>query len=339
MDKSFWEADPGVGLGPLALGLPRAEIFRRATEAGLEVPANDEVSTSVYYDDAEIELHFRPEAPHRLWQIVVADERVRFGGQPVVERPLVEIVDLLKIPADETLWRRGDDADRLPEEEPAAAGNLADEERLSSGTLWITTLGLGIEQYYGEIYSIWLRQPADSPRTGFGQWTVAQRKLAADPDLAAKIARARREPPQPTNYWVWIVNVLAVITAGWLVLATLRLQQRWNEAVVVEGVVVAVDPPPPEPFPDRVTVAYVDTKGVRRETLLKRADFYAASGIGDKMEIRYLLEAPDKPLGPARIREIAFDFAVPRVIGLFGMYLVLQLVAGVVFRIGTPKGK
>jgi hypothetical protein len=338
MDKSFWEVDPGVALGPLALGLPRDEILERAAEAGMEVPADDEVSTSVCFDDAEIELHFRPEAPHRLWQMVVSDERVRFGGQRVIERPLVEIVDLLKIPAEETLWRRWVDDEALPEEQQAAAGPLADEELLLSGTLWITTLGLGLQQSYGEIDSLWLRQPADSPRTGLGQWTAAQRKLAVDPDLAAKIARARRGPPQPTNYWVWIVNVLAVIAAGWLVLATVRLQQRWNEAVVIEGVVVAVDPPPPEPFPDRVTVAYVDTKGVRRETLLQRADYYVASGIGDKMEIRYLLEAPDKPLGPARIRDIAFDFAVPRVIGLFATYLVLQLVAGVVFRMGTPKG-
>jgi hypothetical protein len=105
-----------------------------------------------------------------------------------------------------------------------------------------------------------------------------------------------------------------------------RYQVRWNAAPVVEGNVIDVKPPPPDPFPDEYTVEYADQAGNPYQALLKRNDVYVAPKIGEKIEIRYLPEQPDQPLGPARYRDAAFVKFVPIGIGVMASYCILQII-------------
>jgi hypothetical protein len=114
----------------------------------------------------------------------------------------------------------------------------------------------------------------------------------------------------------------------WLFWTAIDYQRRWNAAPVVEGEIVSVDPPPPNPFPMKFTVAYRDQVGLDRTTVFERADIYANS-VGDNVDVRYLPEAPDQPMGPARLNDAAFLKYVPWGIGIGAVYFVLQIVAGV----------
>lgn len=336
MNPAFWEADLGVGLGPLLLGLPREEILRRAAAEGLAPPDGEDDPTSAYFDDAGLDLYFRPESPHALWQIGVTDERLRFGGLPVIDRPVHKIVGLLKVPPEETLWRDGSDPeDCLPENEKPATGAAAALDLLDFGVLWFTTLGLGVETDQATVLGVYLRQPEDSPRTGVGSWTEEQRIYSADPELAGKVRQNRRRMTvfgAPPTSWRWAVNLVGMLAAAWVVWSAFQLQQRWNNATVVQAEVIAVEPPPPDPFPEAATVAYSDLKGRRHEIRLERNDFYVIQGVGDTIELRYLPEAPGHPLGPVKSRDIGFDYAVPRVGAVLAAIAGLQLVGGFFFR-------
>ncbi len=106
----------------------------------------------------------------------------------------------------------------------------------------------------------------------------------------------------------------------------IRYQARWNAAPVVQGEIIDVKPPPPDPFPDEYTVEYRDQSGNPHQALLKRNDVYVTPKIGETIEIRYLPEHPDRPLGPARYRDVAFEKFVPIGIGVMASYLILQII-------------
>jgi hypothetical protein len=106
----------------------------------------------------------------------------------------------------------------------------------------------------------------------------------------------------------------------------------------VEGIVVAVDPPPPEPFPDRFTIAYAEITGEPHQVIFERNDLYSTPKLGEKVDVRYLPEAPDKPLGPARWGDIAFEEYVPWAIGIVVGYFVLQLTVGL-FSLVTHRAR
>lgn len=331
MKDAHFRVDVGARMGPFELGASRADIMQRATAAGFEAAANDDNDpTYITFDNAEIDLYFRPEEPHALWQVVVCDERARFGNQEVIERTIRQIVELLQVPNDETLWRDGDDDDDcLPENERPPSKAKTDEELIESATLWITTLGLGLHQISGEIYGILLRLPQDSPRSGFGSLTDKQRQLVPAPKSREKPSSTYVPTRHRFSALIWVLNLVLFGAVAWFVFQAVELQQRWNTAVVVESEVVAVDPPPPDPFPEIVTAAYVDQQGTRREVQLRRMDYYAIVKLGDKIELRYLPEAPDQPLGPAKVGDVGFNFAMPRMIVVVGVYLVLNLLINV----------
>ena len=118
-----------------------------------------------------------------------------------------------------------------------------------------------------------------------------------------------------------------VAALGLLVWRAIDYQSRWNAAPVVEGTVVAVDPPPPDPFPSKFTVAYQDLEGNPHETVFGFADVYVTRAVGDKVEVRYLPGAPDEPMGPARVNDAAFLKFMPWGIAIVGVYLGVQILA------------
>jgi hypothetical protein len=94
----------------------------------------------------------------------------------------------------------------------------------------------------------------------------------------------------------------------------------------VDAVVIGASPPPPDPFPDFFTVAYQDQQGQRHEAIMKHYEIFSLSKIGDKVQIQYLPEEPEKPLGPWGARSAGMDKYIPWGVGVVATYFILQLI-------------
>ncbi len=322
MDQSHFTVDLGHGIGPLRLGDTREEVLRRLAEAAM--PLADDDDDWLYVDEMDTEIKFKSTTPPVLLEIIVEDERVRLGPLPVLGERLHKVVDLLQVSDTETVWRthEQEDEERTSAERPI----MTDKSLLDRGTLWIPALGLGLGMVRGEITTVRLRKPEESPRRGIGPLTPAQRELSARSDLPTYLIRPRSEIAAPNRWLQKILNLALFLAMGSIVFNGIAYQGRWNAATVVEGDVIDVKPPPPEPFPDEYTIDYRDQQGNPHQVIFKRNDVYVAPKIGEKIEIRYLPEAPDKPIGPARYRDAAFDKYMPLGIGLMAVYCILQIV-------------
>jgi len=326
MSDELWSIELGKGVGVIELGTTREAIAARLKEHKIELDLEDE-DDWLWVEEMNAELHFRTTEPRVLREIVIEDESVRLGPMEVIGKRLHEIVGFLQVADSETVWRPWDD-----EIDEAKANKVllpTDEELLDGWTLWIGPLGLGLTMDRGRIDVVRLRKPEDAPREGPGSLTPAQRELSARPDLEEHLRRPLGGLSRPAS---WAQRILGLALAAALVLLfwqAVKYQQRWNNAAMVEGEVIAVDPPPPEPFPMKFTIAYKDQAGVERATVFERADIYV-NAVGEKVDVRYLPDAPDQPMGPARVRDAAFIKFVPWGIGVVGVYLVLQVVLSVI---------
>lgn len=324
MKSEIWNVDLGVGLGPLRLGATRDVVVRSLADSGVSLDC-DEEDEWFYVDEMDTELNFKSTEPPELLEIVVEDERIRLGPLPVIGERLHKFIDTLKVPDSETVWRTHDyDAD-----ERATDGNrpiMTDETLLDRGTLWIPALGLGLGMVRGEIATVRLRRPEESPRRGLGSLTSAQRELSSRKDLPNLLVRPATLPPTAEGRIQKLLTLAVFVIMGALVWQAIAYQARWNIAPMAEGDVIDVQPPPPEPFPDEYKINYRDEKGAQYQVVFKRRDVYVTPQVGDTVEVRYLLESPDRPMGPARFRDAAFDRYLPLGIGVMAVYCVLQLV-------------
>jgi hypothetical protein len=326
MKPELWAVELGQGMGVIRLGDTRQEVVRKLREAGIDVD-DEEKDRWFYVGEMDTELLFKTTSPQVLLEIAVEDERLRLGPLPVIGERLHKVVELLKVPDAETVWR----ADAGDDDEGPTDGSrplVTDEILLDGGTLWIPSLGLGLGMVRGEICTVCLRQPGESPRRGDGPLTASQRELSARKDLPTYLIRPRGGAQQAS--WFQTLLTFALFGAiGLLVWQAIDYQRRWNEAPVVPGDVLDVQPPPPDPFPTEYTIAYRDQAGTAHQVVLKRADVYLAPKVGENVEIRFLPESPAAPLGPARYRDIAVEKYVPLVIGIIAIYLVILIIVPV----------
>ena len=320
----LWSVDLGRGMGVIKLGSTHADVIAALQNAKIDLEGDDELDEGrLYVIDLDTELRFKSTQPPILLEIIVEDEQVRLGPLPVLGQRLHKIVDQLQVTEAETLWRMENDDDHRPAD--GSQPIVTDDTLLNAGTLWIPSLGLGLGLVRGEITTVRLRQPQEAPQRGLGPLTHSQRELSARKDLPLYLVRTRSSI-DPATIRIQSFLLLAVVVAmGMTIWQGIRYQLRWNAAPVVEGAVLDVQPPPPDPFPDEYTVAYLDQTGKTHQVVLKRSDVYVAPKIGDKIEIRYLPENPAQPLGPARYRDAAFDKFIPLGIGVIATYLILQI--------------
>ena len=189
MKPELFAAELGQGMGVVRLGDARQEVVQKLREAGIEVD-DDEEDRFLYVDELDTELMFKTTAPPVLLEIVVEDERLRLGPLTVIGQRLHKVIDQLRVPDAETVWRTpADDDDQKPTD-----GNrplVTDKSLLDFGTLWIPSLGLGLEMVRGEICTVRLRQPGESPRRGDGPLTASQRELSARKDLPTYLVQPR----------------------------------------------------------------------------------------------------------------------------------------------------
>ena len=342
MNEDFWTVDLGQGMGPIRLGAARSEVLQCLAEAGIEVDAENEEPEWAYIDDAETALIFKAAEPHVLREITVEDERVRLGPLTVMGQRLHKVVELLQVTDAETLWRTTDDEedDRTSPSETASQPP-PDRDLLRRGTLWIPSLGLGLELWRGEVTLLRLRQPEDAPRTGVGALTAAQREILAREDLSDYLAGSTSvDGARGGGCLQKLLTLGLLISLGVVGWRAFDYQRRWHASPTVEGEVIAVEPPPPEPFPDKYTIAYQDLAGGQHQVVWTRNKVYGIHKVGDKIELRYLPEAPERPVNPPDVSDEAFITFLPWGIGIFVAYLALQFaisIAGLLARRRTVE--
>jgi hypothetical protein len=343
MNDEDWIIEPGRGIGPLELGLHREALLQRLADAGLDV--EDDEERWLYIEEMDADLTFSAGAEPVLQEVAISDDRARFGPMVLIDEPLAKIVDLLRVANEDTAWtiRFEEDPEFFVSEKPAAdeaespdAPSTLDKKLLCDGTLWIKSLGVGLRLAHGEILTVRLRQPGDLPQIQHGPLTDEQRELAEKPDLYSQLV-GPTSSERPTSWFQRLAGLALVVGIGVVIWRGVDYQRRWNEAPTVEGKVIRVSPPPPEPFPDQFTIAYQDQQGRQHQVVLDYTEIFSLSKIGDKVELRYLPEAPDKPMGPAAAASAAFDTYIPWGIGVVVSYFVLQLVAGIISLLPSKK--
>ncbi|HEV7281429.1 MAG TPA: DUF3592 domain-containing protein [Pirellulaceae bacterium] len=320
-----WAIEPGQGVGDWRLGASRDDVLRRLAERGIKSESEIDDGDLLIVDDLEVELKFG--RSQRLCEITAESERLTLAGHAVIGARLHEVVDRLRVDDSETLWTLEEQGDE-EELDAVAAKPPTDEELISEGSLWIPRLGLGFDLWRGEVLCVRMRQPADVPPSGVGALTPSQRRLLAKPDLSNSLTDEDSTPKRPPNRYQQVLTIALMGAMGWLIWTAIDYQRKWSASPSVEGEVIAVEPPPPEPFPSEFTVAY-HVDGKEHRTVFGVADVYMTRAVGDKVDVRYLPDAPDQPMGPARVNDAAFLRFMPWGIGIFGAYLALQLLISI----------
>ena len=332
-DIAFWSVELGVGMGPLVLGLPRNEIIgllrdkwrgeidREELDEFLELDDNE-----FYIDAIETNLFFSSDSQQTLKRLDISDDRVVFGSMRIIGKPLHEVVTLLNVPASETLW-----CDFYEDDEQADAAlnkpaSKSDRLLLAAGTLWIRSLGLGLTVIRGKIDCIHLCNPEDSPRYGSGTWNDQQQALS-EIGFQSKSMLKNAKSSAPTSIMIRLLFLAMVIAIGSVIWKGLRMQQEWDREPDEQATVVAKDPPPPQPFPEIYTLSYKDKNGLAHQATFRAVDIYGVPEIGAQVPIRFLPDAPDKPLTHVHLDNVGIDYIIPRCIAIAALYVVLWLLA------------
>lgn len=325
VSQDRWNVELGQGLGEIKLELAQSEVLRRLEEAEIEFDA-EEGDREAFCPDMDMVLTFSQTHPPVLLQIAVRDDQLHFGSHDVIGRKLHEITSLLQVREEETVWRTEEEpADSLPTTAPADLSPVSDEELLERGTLWIKPFGLGLRLWRGNIQEVILRIPQNSPAVGVAKLTAKQLELSQRADLSIHLQGANR----PTTRG-WFRTLSGLICFGLIfgiVWLGMQYQRRWNDAPTVEAQVVAIRPNAPDQIATEFDVRYSDQNGVEHHATVGLADVIVPKAVGDTVELRYLPDNPDQPLGLGRVHDAAFVKFFPWAIGVFAGYLVLQVVA------------
>jgi hypothetical protein len=339
VNDKLWSVELGHGLGNLQLGLERSELLRRLEEAKIEFDADDDDLTHIHGLDADLILTLTDSDPPRLIQIAVEDERVQFATMSVMGRPLHEIVALLQVQTEETVWRTEDEPDdSLPTAPERRLKPASDDELLDGGTLWIRPLGLGLRLWLGETCEIYLRLPENVPVNGIGQLTTQQLELSQKTTGPNRQDQATQLQPSRKSCLRSLSGLICFGLIAWVIWQGALYQRRWHDAPKVEAEVIAIHPNEPDQIPTEFVVTYRDQNGIERQATLGLADLYGPKAVGEKIELYYLPEHPDRPLTHARKGDVAFIKFGPWVIGLFAGYLALQVILAILGKLFTqPK--
>jgi hypothetical protein len=317
----LWSVELGVGMGPMLLGLPYDQLLSvlRRYPVDKDALALDKFGV-LALPQIRTRLLFSETNPRTLQRIEVEDERLRFGSLTVIGKRVHEIVGIFKATRKETLW--GSDQSMLDVLDPSGISDPSEVSRklLAGGTLWITSLGLGMTLCDGLIAKVQLCDPADAPCEGLGPWTKEQQRLSEVREApSVRVSTNRKSIARP------LIQSAMFGLVGFVVWYGVQLQRRWDAAPDLPAVVVAVDPPPPIVFPERVTVIFKDFENNDRQQTLDYRQFYMTPKVGDEVMVRYLPDEPNNVRGPVGFRDVGFDAAFPYGIGILAIGTAIQL--------------
>lgn len=323
-DPQIWKVEPGFAIGFLQLGTPRHELFQILRERNFEAEDADLEESEFYVVEMDTTLYFGVEHPYPLELIEVNDDRARFGTLKVLGDYPHNV--FASIPSTGTLWF--EDLSQITGvlDTPTHKKTVTDESLLDSGTLWMIDLGFGFRLNRGKIASLFLCDPSKLPEAGDGEFTGAQRHLSERMQIASFRAPVTKSHPLETAVKITLLLAAILVTAFFGKQAW-EEQKRWDNAPEVEADVVAVSPPPPEPFPSKFQLAYQDESGTKHELELERNDVYGVPRVGEKVTLRYLRESPETVKGPAKVHDIGFERFIPYLLGTLAVYLVTHFMS------------
>ncbi len=240
------------------------------------------------------QLVFSDTYPRTLVRLDVNDDRLRFGSLVVIGKRVHEIIGIFKISRKQTLWSAIDDQHETIG--LGTHGNTAEQSRqlLARGTIWIPGLGLGLTLRDGLVGTVHLCHPSQSPRTGTGCMDEGAAEVIRSPRNPCRVAFACRFdwPAARSGSRKTALNLMLhlalVASVAILVWWAMRLQRRWDTAIETPAVVVALDPPPPNPLPNAITLSFNDASGVEHRQTLDYMQFEMAPKMGDEINVRYL---------------------------------------------------
>lgn len=334
-NDEFWSVELGARMGPLVLGTEYEQLLQVMRDRGIDVDRlRLDGSGILSVPEIDTQFKFSETFPKTLVRIDVQDARLRFGPLAVIGKRVHEIIGMFKVSRKQTLWCSVESNAESGGND--AGGNTNEQSRrlLASGTIWIPGLGLGLTLLDGLVAIVHLCNPADAPRSGTGIWTKEQQMLSEvreipEASLAASSRKGNRSRKLILSAMLHLGLVAAILI---LILWAMQLQRRWDAATEVPAVVVAMDPSPPHPLPNDITVSFNDSSSVERRQVLGYRQFEASPKLGDEINVRYLPDAPDNVLGPVAARDIGFESALPCGIGILAIYSVLHLIL-----LGAPR--
>ncbi|MDB6140056.1 MAG: hypothetical protein JWO94_3128 [Verrucomicrobiaceae bacterium] len=322
------------GLQP---GMTRPDVLAVITAAGLKYTDNEgDPSWLVVEDSWGMELRFEKDGAQRLRQIARDDGDLTWRGEPVLGSLLHEAWEIMKGETEDAGWSPQDATDEpMDGSPPSKPGPYPDELLLYEGTLWLPKRALGLVMCDGMVIEMVWRRREDLPSKLEGPVTAAQLVLSANPDLS-QILRKQMRPAASSlvkaagwtqmQWLIALMSLVAMTTVGKLGFDETR---RWQQAVVLEGRLTALDALPGKAGARAYHVRYADPEGKRGDVVLEQADFYVAPReIGEAVQVVYVSGDPPRVKGPARARDAAFLRYVPWAVGILLFHVVAMTLAG-----------
>jgi hypothetical protein len=330
MSQAKWPIEWGSHWGPIQLGASYADVLAALQQAKIEIAYEEEDPTWIDFADTDVELYFGNDEPNPLIEILATSAEFAPTRAAIVGEKLAQALRVCGYQASHaTVWRLDRDTyDSLEagSEEPTEPEAASDEDLLSGGTLWIRPLGVGLMLDNGKITACALRRPNSVPVNGNGPLTPAHLQFAGRDDLE-QVLKAYARKATPRN-WIVTLSTMAMFAAfGYITLLSIREQQQWHATPVIDGKVTAIEKDNGPHQRDTYVVEYDDRQGNPHQVRWTLADLYVPPQVGDTVEVRYLDEAPDAPIGPFQLRNIGFFRYVPYVLGVMGAYVLVLIIA------------
>ncbi len=346
------ESQTWFGVRP---GMTRAEVIAALKAQGVEAEAYRGNDLMAVADEWELEMFFATDGSDRVRQVSVSGETVTWKGTQLMEARLDAALEAME-PIGPAMWQAADaSGEPFPEVVVSPAETVSDERLLDEGTLWLAERRMGLVLCAGEVIGVVWREARDFPTVFAGALTAEQRELTRRADLADYLRTKRRErmvvvrARDPLAPWRALVTVLALAAMAWLGREGFRTWQRWQQAEILTGKLVAMEPVPKRAFREYVfpqlrwivppvgtvmvngyRVEYLDPRGKRREVMLEEGDFYVPPHeIGEEVQVGYVDGDPPEAKGPSRVRDVAFLETMPTGIVIGVLYVVAVIGIGV----------
>lgn len=335
MPHDDWQIDPGRGWGPLELGAPRDQILEQLRDAEIDFDDDEEDPSWLIISELDAEVTFHDDEPFPLLEIAVDNPNLQLNGQPVVGERLHEVLLAVKASSADTLWRYdADPNESLFDRDSPGPSGATDEDLLRRGTLWVRSQGIGLWLTDGVVIQLLLRKTHDVPSAGVGKITASQLEMSMRDDLDIYLQQDHRRRRE-MSFLQRVAIVLLMIAIGNILALAMKEQSQWSRAPTVEGIVKKVEQGEAKSSKTFYVVSYKDQQENEHEARMAQTEFYIPRAVGDTVQVRYLPEAPDKPVGIARVGDIVFIRYVPWALLALGVF-------GVVFIFGgksTPRAR
>lgn len=333
-DQALWQVSIANGVGPVTLGASRRQVLESLKAFGVHTRFNpNESERSLRIRQLEICFSFAEDGSQVLKRIDVKNPRVHFANWDVLGKPIHKAVRLFKCADSETLWCSSYDESSQRDLEMALNGHsklkkTGDVALLRRGTLWIPALGLGFTLKEGQIFELHVTKPENAPKFGTGTWNAAQKTMSELGRIPKRDRAIGGDAHVGTSLGERYITTALVVALGFVGWRAIDLQWKWNSQPNVPASVIDAVPPPPAPFGNQFLVRYLDADEHTHEVTMERMDFFEHPKLDSTVNIRYLPESPDHPLGDRRLVDIGMNYGLPRAGVVVAIYAVLLLIFG-----------